>query len=234
MKDQYFGDINDYRKYGLLRCLLERTGLALGVCWLLTADDGRRDGELREYLHKQRWGRYDPELYDALRQLLKDGTERTVVHAETWRLLPGATYHHRLLTHGGAERRAYFVEGFARLQECPLIFFDADNGLEVPSVGYGTKKSVKYLYWREVEEAYELGHSVVIYQHFRREPRDAFVAATTRTLRDRLAAPWVGAFRTAHAVFLMAIRQEHAEKIQTVGELVEARWTGQIRFVSVV
>ena len=53
MKNQYFGDVNDYRKYGLLR-LLAHAGLKIGVCWMLT-EDGRkgarkRNGEQRRYL----------------------------------------------------------------------------------------------------------------------------------------------------------------------------------------
>ena len=44
MKDQYFGDVNDFRKYGLLRLLTLQDGLRLGVCWMLTAPDGRPDG----------------------------------------------------------------------------------------------------------------------------------------------------------------------------------------------
>jgi hypothetical protein len=50
MKDQYFGDVNDYRKYGLLRALSSVTRLPIGVCWLLTGPDSRSDGEFRRYL----------------------------------------------------------------------------------------------------------------------------------------------------------------------------------------
>ena len=40
MKDQYFGDINDYRKYGLLRAITASSGLRLLVVWMLTPDEG--------------------------------------------------------------------------------------------------------------------------------------------------------------------------------------------------
>ena len=50
MKDQYFGDINDYRKYGLLRALQSNADGRLLVAWMLTPDDGGRDGGLRSYL----------------------------------------------------------------------------------------------------------------------------------------------------------------------------------------
>ena len=45
MKDQYFGDINDYRKYGLLRAVVCTSGLRLMVAWMLTPDDGSTDGK---------------------------------------------------------------------------------------------------------------------------------------------------------------------------------------------
>jgi hypothetical protein len=44
VKNQYFGDINDYRKYGLLRVLTNGGEIRTAICWMLTADDGRGDG----------------------------------------------------------------------------------------------------------------------------------------------------------------------------------------------
>lgn len=89
---QYFGDVNDFRKYGLLRAFAS-AGLSIGVCWLLTADDAGGDGELRGYLSKpSRWRRYDADLYDRLQQLQQPGVQRRVKYASTWGLVPGATY----------------------------------------------------------------------------------------------------------------------------------------------
>ena len=39
MKDQYFGDINDYRKYALLLELSGSGDICTGVCWMLTGAD---------------------------------------------------------------------------------------------------------------------------------------------------------------------------------------------------
>jgi hypothetical protein len=44
VKNQYFGDISDYRKYDLLRALAVVGGLKIGVAWMLTPEDGRTDG----------------------------------------------------------------------------------------------------------------------------------------------------------------------------------------------
>jgi hypothetical protein len=60
VKNQYFGDVNDYRKYGLLRTLSGNGQYRIGVCWMLTADDGRTDGRFTGYLAvQQRWRQYD-------------------------------------------------------------------------------------------------------------------------------------------------------------------------------
>ena len=43
MKNQYFGDVNDYRKYGLLRAISLNTDWNLLVAWMLKPDDGGPD-----------------------------------------------------------------------------------------------------------------------------------------------------------------------------------------------
>jgi hypothetical protein len=66
MKNQYFGDINDYLKYGLLRGFAA-SGFGVGVCWMLTPDDGRSDGRKIEYLSNPQRGKvHDAELFDTL------------------------------------------------------------------------------------------------------------------------------------------------------------------------
>ncbi len=229
MKNQYFGDINDYRKYGLLRCLWEAAHLPLGVCWLLTSDDGRTDGEFRSYLRQPtRWRRYDPDLFDRLRQLLDTGARRDVAEADRWRLLPEARYFERILTDDRVSRAQYFDEALARLQSCPLIFFDPDNGIEVKSVSRGARGSAKYLYISEAEAAYRRGHSLVIYQHFPRMPRAAFTRSVAESLMRTLGASAVDSFATAHVVFFLIARPEHAGAFRNAHALIQARWAGQI------
>lgn len=42
MKNQYFGDINDYQKFGILRAVADAS-LRTMVCWMLTRDDKKTD-----------------------------------------------------------------------------------------------------------------------------------------------------------------------------------------------
>lgn len=51
MKNQYFGDIGDYGKYGLLRHLAGQ-GLSISVNWYLTPKDTTNDGSIRGYLSR--------------------------------------------------------------------------------------------------------------------------------------------------------------------------------------
>ncbi len=229
MKHQYFGDINDYRKYGLLRALAEASGLPLGVYWLLTADDQRTDGEFRQYLEQpSRWRKHDPGLYDRLQKLREPGVARSVDHAETWELLPGARYFADLLEDGLDQRRDYFRRSWEALAGCPLLFFDPDNGLEVQSVRRGSRGSCKYVYWAEVKEAYRRGHSMVIYQHWPRAERQGYTSRLVEECRARLGGVVVDTFATAHVLFLLAARPEHAAGFERAHHLILERWAGQI------
>jgi hypothetical protein len=230
MKDQYFGDINDYRKYGLLRVLGSLMQLPIGVCWMLTAPDERSDGEFRRYLDQPiRWRGHDPELYDRLRLLLTPGTGRSVQLARSWELIAGATYHEELLQDNAASRRGYFDRAWTALAACPIIFLDPDNGIEVSSKRVGNKGSSKYVYWDELVETYDRGHSLVIYQHFVRQERDGFVTRLAAQLASRLRAPVVDSFRTANVVFFLVARPEHAAAFARAHDLIQDRWAGQIR-----
>jgi len=228
MRSQYFGDINDYRKYGLLRCLAG-AGLAIGVCWLLTEDDGKADGELRGYLTKQlRWRRYDAELYDKLQRLAEPGVRRTLQHAGDWGLIPGATYFEELLLDATNRRDAYFNAAFAALGGADLIFFDPDVGIEVPSRPRGRRGSVGYIYWSELGVAYGRGHSLLVYQHYPRVERTRFVPFLAHCLSAELQAAVVTAFVTAHVAFFVVHQSRHQVALQEAATAVGSTWRGQI------
>lgn len=90
MKNQYFGDINDYRKYGLLRALRSEGDGSLLVAWMLTPEDGGRDEGLRSYLDDpDTWAKYDPELFKGQADLLSTAPQPLVdwrTHLEANRL----------------------------------------------------------------------------------------------------------------------------------------------------
>jgi len=176
VKHQYFGDINDYRKYGLLRLLAREGGLRLGICWMLTPDDDRADGGRISYLaDPELWRPPDPDLYDHLAAALKGGSSRALTTLETADLIPGAWFHSDLLQDGAGARADYIRAMLERFQGVDLVFFDPDNGMEVKSCPIGRKDSSKFLAYKEAAETFHSGASLLIYQHFGRVEREVYV-----------------------------------------------------------
>jgi hypothetical protein len=203
MKDQYVGDANDYLKYALLRNLTNVSERAVSVVWMLTQSDDRLDGQRLSYLEQpDRFRHIDPVVFDALRELVSTG-QRTVEAIERVELLPTASFASELLRDGRMDRDRYFAKALKAAAGCPLVFFDPDNGLAVASVPKGRKNSSKYLYWDELEETFGRGQSVVVYQHFPRRPREAFLRLLARRISEATGCDIIEAITTAHVAFLV-------------------------------
>jgi len=230
MKDQYFGDINDYRKYGLLRTLSDSGKLRVGVCWMLTAPDGRADGQFRNYLSEpMRYRSFDFQLFDALKPCLTDPSKRCVTLAETAKIIPNGIFHPTILTDNRGDRSTYFSDFASLSAECELVFLDPDNGLEVSSVGKGHKDSCKYVYWDELQQIYGAGKSLLVYQHFCRIKRDVFISNLADRARKRLGAREIITFRTPHVLFLLIPQQAHEETLRRQSRVVADVWSSQIK-----
>jgi len=196
LKNQYFGDINDYRKYGLLRAVRDASGLRLGVWWMLTPDDGRDDGNFVAYLTQpHRWRQFDPPLFDLLAAALP--TRREVAVISDSDLLGDALFEDTVVPDGRAAREAAFDLVQEKLAHADLIFVDPDNGLEIASCPPGRKNSSKYVLRGELATLFARGQSLLVYQHFRREERDSFIARVAASLQATTGASEVSCFRTA-------------------------------------
>ncbi len=153
--------------------------------------------------------------------------ERDVVE-NARRRLPGARFAGAVVPVDAAARGRWLAGALLRLADADLVFFDPDNGLEVPSVPAGRRGSDKYLYWDEVERAWAAGHSLLVYQHFPRVARPAYNARLLAALRERTGAPVTGSFTTSHVVFLLAARREHAPALRAGAAAVARSWQGEI------
>jgi len=230
VKNQYFGDINDYRKYGLLRAIVRASGLSLYVAWMLTPDDGGSDGKFVSYLDDpERWKSYDLELYCALRGFMRDKEPRRVSMIESTDLLPKTKCFSEVVPDAGLERDEWFRQLLVSARDFDFIFLDPDNGLEIKSKPYGRKKSSKYLYWREIEELWSSGMSLLIYQHFIHENRCGFIQRLLAKLQSKTPGSLVEAFSTPNVVFLMALQPEHHCFHQAIVNDVRKRWQEQVR-----
>jgi hypothetical protein len=229
MKNQYFGDINDYRKYGLMRALSDHGQIKTAVCWMLTPDDGRTDGSRTTYLARPaEWRFRDPELFDHLEGVVLGRGVRNVAEIENSDILPSCTFISDMVPDDREARGLCFQRALHLAQGCDLVFFDPDNGIEVRSKPYGRKDSSKYLYWREIEGFWDAGHSLLIYQHFPRAKRVPFIADKARQLLDRTGAPEIISFHTSHVVFLLVPQGERTGFFRNRSEVVAQRWGHEI------
>lgn len=221
MKNQYFGDINDYRKYGLIRALQLEAQLKVLVALMLTLNDQRRDGELRSYLREpDRWLRFDPELYRGLTDLLDTGVTPRVGLIGESSLLGTADYFSEIVPDAAASREAWAGRLLKAASESEFVFLDPDNGLEVPSRPLGRKGSSKYVYWPEVVAIWEGGASVLIYQHFHREKRETFVPRMVGELRKKPVPSSRPFVLPVSCSSLRASRNIHGCSVEVLGESV--------------
>ncbi len=230
MKNQYFGDINDYMKYGLLRLLSHQNEMKTAICWMLTPDDGRTDGRLTSYLNKpEKWRQYAPGLYDALKNLIVTKEMRNVQMAESPAILTAAYFHSEFVPDDVISRIRYFEVLGNKASGCNLLFFDPDNGIEVESKPYGHKGSAKYIYLRELTTSYSDGHSLLIYQHFPRIKRDQYIKKLILKLSKNMGAEIVYSFRTPRVLFLLIPQKKHKEYFHSRCRKIENKWKPHIQ-----
>ncbi len=231
MKNQYFGDINDYRKYGLLRSLCDRD-TTVAVCWMLTSADGRPDGRKIKYLSQPtKWRAYDTGLFDALAQAATGQRTRDICCAENPNILSPSifSFFKKSLRDDNPGRDNYFEEFLSSARHKDLVFFDPDNGLDVPSRPRGRKNSSKYLYRNELAATWEAQSSILFYQHFPFEERSRFIDRIARDLRNQMGPLEVVSFRTPNvAFFLLAQRPRHQHLLERASR-IEQVWGEQIR-----
>jgi hypothetical protein len=230
VKDQYFGDVNDFRKYALLIHLSGQGILRTGICWMLTAPDGRADGSALNYLNHPCDFRYlSPDLFDLLHNAVIIDKDRRIEKLEGAMLLRNAVYHSPYLPDDKEGRLEYFRDASLTLQNADWVFFDPDNGIEVPSITLGRKRSSKFLYWHEVGACYQAGKSVLIYQHFPRKARGPYVDGLAAALMDRTGARALFVFITAQVAFLLVPQAQHESHFRFLGREFARHWNGQIR-----
>lgn len=251
MRDNYVGDIGDYVKYGLLRSLSAHTGLRLGVVWYLYPDPCKEtDGRHLDYLSAAKEHLYrqcDPELYDKLRDLIA-ANDRTVAAVKRRKLLPKDTlFFEAPLSLSGLPkgtgkaqlkrehmRRQWLAQALAHTEAADLIFLDPDNGLEVRSTAYHQDKGPKFAFYREVEQFWNRGQSLVLYQHATREGIEQQIRSRSAELRNHLNTKAVYAvYLPSHSgrIFFIVPQPKMASSFRAAAEGFAQRWA-QVRILT--
>jgi hypothetical protein len=228
MKNQYVGDINDYRKYGLIRLLSDGGALRLGVAWMLTPSDGRTDGAKTGYLTQpRRFAQHDRPLFAALHDMVHHQRRRTVTVIEDSGILPNARYFSDILADELPARQAHMNAVHRAAMDFDLLFFDPDNGLDVKSVPMGRRDSSKYFYRSELERFAATPASLLIYQHFPRVDRTTYMDQIAADLTARTGRT-VWSFHTAHVVFFLLPAPGTTDAFARRAAAVETAWQGQV------
>jgi hypothetical protein len=220
VKNQYFGDRNDYFKYDLLIFLAEQlSGIKkLSVVWMLTQNDDSRDGEKIEYSK----GAGDRELFRFLRKSMDEGA-RNVARISDY--FSNAGYGFDYCPYGAEtpllhrNRSAYFKQIPPESLRDAVVFLDPDNGLEVKSA---TEKTFcKYVKFEEVKSIFDKmtpDSCLVIYQHLPRIDRNYFLYGLYRDLKDCLKCPLPISITDNQVAFLMLTKEK--ERREEVNRLL--------------
>ena len=124
------------------------------------------------------------------------------------------------------QRNKYFSSATKKCNDCQLIFFDPDNGFEVPSVKKGNTKSEKYLYWEEFKYLYEPHKEYVIFQHYNlSERRNNLQIRLAETLKTIDPSKEIVSFSTAHVAFIYVA--ESKEKVFALNFDLFKKWNDQ-------
>lgn len=185
MQDRYAGDVGDYGKIGLLKCL-QTHGFTIGVNWyrVPTLDSEKKN----DGTYKQQDGKYlvppqmmecDPKLADILTNIAQS-KNRSVAEIQKADLVPGAIYFDDFLTLEC--RHEWHEKALKRFKDADLVFMDPDNGLLVKSVGKSSARSIKYVFYEEVKDFIDAGKSVLVYNHRCRKPEKKYFD----DIKDRL------------------------------------------------
>lgn len=222
MKHQYFGDVNDYRKYGLLRMLAMGGAQKIGISWMLTPNDQRSDGNKTRYLDDaDSWSVFDPKLFALIHcKLYGKGNAhaaRSIVHIDDT-VIPKASFWAEPVPDDEEARKQHFAGmwAFFQKEKVELLFFDPDNGLapngNAELGNQRPKRSVdsrKHLFRGELQESIERGFSTLFYQHFNRTPRLPFVERAEQEIAQLSPCGRSFSFWTPHVVFFLAPAKAH-------------------------
>jgi hypothetical protein len=230
MKNQYYGDISDYKKYSLIRLLTGGGEIRTAICWELTEDDHLNDGGRVNYLKEPlEWRAYDPVVFDWLREDVLIKGERKVENVEKSEIFSNCIFFDQLLKDSDLDRKKFFQDFLVFSQSASLIFFDPDNGIEVKSVPRGRNNSSKYIYWHELRQFYQSGKSLLIYQHFPRRSRKHYIEDIVAKVFKMMGPSAVFEYVTSNVLFLLIPQKNQEAYYRRKNRLIVRNWKNLIK-----
>jgi len=186
MKDKYTGDIGDFAKIILLNELASLKDITLGINWyynnrVYSYEKNQEDGKYIQYLMNDKKGlkKYEPDLYQNLLEIVQRDERKIknlfgLIHTDT-------NYHFDDEVPNKSNRAQWIEDSLHKLSPTNLIFLDPDNGISYND----TNGNAKHVLQSEIEQIFEAGKSVVIYNHSDRQRREYYFGKFT-TIAKRL------------------------------------------------
>lgn len=211
MKNQYFGDFGDYQKFSLLKTLRDVGNFKITVHWMKTQDDGGTDGKHVSYLSDSlTWGSFDKEIFDFIKGYIDQKKRDLALYEESAHAI-GIRFVNDHIE--DSQRRFDLLDGIRSDKKSSLIFFDPDNGIEVKST---TAKTLnKYVLWSDIKIAFNSGKSVLVYQHFSRKNRNAFIEDKLQEFEKHFNAD-VFVIKVKYSVYFLLAQKSHTRNIRKV------------------
>ena len=92
-----------------------------------------------------------------------------------------------------------------------------------------TKLNERVPHWTEVVKSFEMGHSILMYQHFIREKRDDFIASILQEIHIKTGSKCIISFRTSNVVFFLVSQEKQNEYFLNKAQIVSKSWDKQIQ-----
>lgn len=190
MQDKYVGDVGDFGKYGLLNEIVKQSNgsVRLSINWYYNTvvETGNTDGRYIEYLNdekksNEKFKKCFPQLYEKMRMLVSQN-KRSIVDVEANQVLPDSTiFYSEMIPVSGAtptdrinDREEWFKKSVSKLEQADIIFVDPDTGICLDPSMKKRRKAVKYVLPKEIETYFNMGKSLVIYNHRDMAPKQKY------------------------------------------------------------
>ena len=170
MKNQYFGDEHDFKKYLLLRSFMNGSQIPLLVAWYLTPNEkeeseNKNDGNKRAYLKNKNGthSKADHDLFKWLRENREKRDVKVLENAKNIQLAHNVAFFSDMVPAKKNDRNKWFAKLQEQARNAEIIFADPDNGIKFNSKN--RTNSEKYIYFDEIEALWNEGKSLIVYQH---------------------------------------------------------------------
>ena len=232
MRNQFFGDVYDYIKYGLIRRLTRFGKEPSALCWMMTEIESN-EGRVTSFLEDLSARSFDPPVFDLL-LAARDRDERDVRIIERSGLLANTRFYSKPLTDYGVVgdknlRRQYFADFLKKAKGRELVVFDPDNGLQGQTTPVpGKAGSSKYLMREEAHRAFERGHSPLIFVHMttgKHETDEELTARTLTNLDPVKDATYLIGFIHKKAGFFLAPQAPRIDDYRRIAEQAHRDWS---------